>query len=92
MPDTEILTEEKVALDTPWSVVVYDDPVNLMSYVTWVFVKVLGYTQKKAETLMLEVHQLGRSIVWTGEREQAELYTQQLQAHQLQAAMEKAEE
>ncbi len=91
MPETETVTKEKTQLDSPWSVVVYDDPVNLMSYVTWVFMKVLGYAKEKAEIMMLEVHQLGRSVVWTGTREQAEIYTQQLQAYQLQASMEKAE-
>lgn len=91
MGETEILTEEKTALDLPWNVVVHDDPVNLMDYVTWVFMKVFSYPKPRAETLMLEVHQLGRSIVWTGGRERAELYTQQLQGFQLKTSMEKAE-
>ncbi len=92
MPKTDTLVQEQTALDLPWSVVVYDDPVNLMSYVTWVFMKVLGCPKAKAEQLMLEVHQLGRSVVFTGKREEAELHTQQLQAHQLKATMEKAGE
>ena len=91
MPESDTLLEEKTALDQPWSVVVHDDPVNLMDYVTLVFMKVLGYGKPKAEKLMLEVHQLGRSVVWTGQKEKAELYTQQLQAHQLKAAMEKTD-
>jgi ATP-dependent Clp protease adaptor protein ClpS len=91
MGETEILTEEKTALDLPWNVVVHDDPVNLMDYVTWVFMKVFSYPKARAETLMLEVHQLGRSIVWTGGRERAELYTQQLQGFQLKTSMEKVE-
>ena len=77
-------------LDTPWNVIVYDDPVNLMSFVTMVLKRVFGYPQEKAETLMLEVHRTGKSIVWTGQKEKAELYTQQLQSFQLLAAMKKS--
>lgn len=92
MPGTETLTKQDTALDLPWNVIVHDDPVNLMDYVTWVFTKVFGYSETRATTLMLEVHQRGRSIVWTGERERAELYTQQLQAYQLKTSMEKSGE
>ena len=74
----------------PWNVVVHDDPVNLMDYVTLVFVKVFGYSQARATKLMMEVHQAGRSIVWTGGRERAELYMQQLQSYQLKTSMEKS--
>lgn len=84
-------TEEATDLDVPWNVIVYDDPVNLMSFVTLVLQRVFGYPKTKAETLMMEVHNLGESVVWTGHREQAELYVQQLQSHQLLAAMRKAE-
>lgn len=92
MPDTETLTRQDTALDLPWNVVVHDDPVNLMDYVTWVLMKVFGYPEARATTLMLEVHQRGRSIVWTGERERAELYTQQLQGFQLKTSMERSGE
>ena len=85
---TETETEED--LDLPWNVVVYDDPVNLMTFVTLVFKRVFGYPQEKAETLMMEVHKLGKSVVWTGGREKAELYVQQLQSYQLLAKMSKA--
>jgi ATP-dependent Clp protease adaptor protein ClpS len=88
--DTLTQTREDTSLDVPWNVVVHDDPVNLMGYVTYVFMKVFGYDEKKAAVLMMEVHKLGRSIVWTGQREKAEFYTQQLQAHQLKTSMEKA--
>ena len=74
----------------PWNVVVFDDPVNLMNYVTMVFKKVFGYPTEKAEKMMMEVHEQGRSIVWTGGREKAELYTQQLHTWQLRASIEKA--
>lgn len=91
MADTETLLKDSTALDHPWQVVVYDDPVNFAEYVTQVFMRVLGYPRPRAETLMLEVHETGRSVVWSGERERAELYTQQLQVHQLKTAMEKPE-
>jgi ATP-dependent Clp protease adaptor protein ClpS len=84
-------TETETDLDTPWNVIVYDDPVNLMSFVTLVLKRVFGYPQQKAEALMMEVHKLGSSVVWTGAREKAELYVQQLQSFQLLAAMKKAE-
>lgn len=89
MPDTLEQIREITALDVPWNIVVLDDPVNLMGYVTHVFMKVFSYPRAKAERHMMEVHQLGRSIVWSGEREIAEFFTQQLQAHQLKATMEK---
>jgi ATP-dependent Clp protease adaptor protein ClpS len=88
--DTLIRTEETTSLDTPWNVVVHDDPINLMGYVTWVLMKIFGYDEKKASILMMQVHRQGRSIVWSGEREKAELYAQQLQSHQLKTSLEKA--
>lgn len=88
--ETATATRENTQLDLPWNVIVFDDPVNLMGYVTWVFMKVFGYSESKASTLMMEVHQLGRSVVWTGAREKAEFYTQQLQSHQLKTSLEKA--
>ncbi|MCW1883908.1 ATP-dependent Clp protease adapter ClpS [Luteolibacter flavescens] len=91
MSDTLTELREDVSLDQPWNVVVHDDPVNLMEYVTWVFMKVLGCPENRATKLMMEVHTRGRSIVWSGEREKAEFYTQQLQAHQLKTSLEKNE-
>ena len=91
MSGTQTVTDESTALDQPWNVVVHDDPVNLMEYVTWVFMKVLGFPRPRAERHMLEVHHTGRSVVWSGGREQAELHAQQLQAFQLKTTMEKAE-
>lgn len=85
---TEAQTEAE--LDAPWNVIVYDDPVNLMSFVTLVLRRVFGYPQEKAEALMLEVHRNGLSVVWSGDRERAEFYVQQLQSYQLLAAMKKA--
>ena len=85
------VVETSDQLSTPWAVVVYDDPVNLMSFVQLVFRRVFGYSEEKSMALMLEVHHAGRSVVWRGERERAEMYVQQLQSYQLLAAMEKAE-
>jgi len=87
-PIEETLSEED--LDVPWQVVVHNDPVNLMSYVTMVFQRVFGYARDKAEKHMLEVHHNGRSILWAGMREPAELYVQQLHGYLLLATLEKA--
>ena len=84
-------TKTREALDLPWKVVVYDDPVSLMEYVTKVFQKVFGYSRQKAEILMQEVHNAKRSVVWTGKREKAEHYVQQLHGFQLHAGLEKEE-
>ena len=88
-PAIETETRSKEELDLPWVVVVHNDPVNLMSYVTMVFQRVFGYPREKAETHMLEVHQKGRSILWSGMRERAELYVQQLHGYLLLATIEK---
>ena len=79
------------AADLPWQVVVHNDPVNLMTYVTMVFQRVFGYPREKAERHMLEVHQKGRSILWSGMRERAELYVQQLHGHLLLATLERVD-
>lgn len=89
-PVAEPEVEDIVELDVPWNVIVHNDPVNLMSYVVKVFMKVFGFPKERAERHMLEVHQKGRSIVWTGERERAELYVQQLHGYLLLATMEKS--
>jgi ATP-dependent Clp protease adaptor protein ClpS len=87
------LLEEKTELDerlgTPWKVIVLNDPVNLMNYVVMVFRKVFGFNETKATKHMMEVHELGKSVVWVGEREQAESYAYQLQRWRLQTVLEK---
>jgi ATP-dependent Clp protease adaptor protein ClpS len=88
--EREADTDERVAPDAPWDVIVWDDPVNLMSYVVHVFRKVFGYSEPVARKLMLEVHRNGRSLVASEPREKAEMYVQQLHAHGLQATMERA--
>ncbi|MES2706831.1 MAG: ATP-dependent Clp protease adapter ClpS [Verrucomicrobiota bacterium] len=94
LPDTEVLPEiladEDTDLDQPWHVIIFNDPVNLMSYVTMVIRRIFGYGKDKAEQMMLDVHQKGKCIVWTGGRERAELYVRQLQEHQLLCSMKKA--
>lgn len=82
-------TAEDTALDLPWNVVVHNDPINLMSYVTMVFQRVFQFSKERATKHMLEVHQLGRSIVWSGTKEKAELYVQQLHSHLLLSTLEK---
>lgn len=91
LEDTQTQQETKTSegLDVPWQVVVHNDPVNLMTYVTMVFQRVFGYPRSKAEEHMLEVHQKGRSILWSGMRERAELYVQQLHGHLLLATLER---
>ena len=90
----EIIVEEQsetdTALDVPWNVVVHNDPVNLMSYVTMVFQKVFGYSKERAERHMLEVHHKGKSVLWSGLREPAETYVQQLHGYLLLATLEKS--
>jgi ATP-dependent Clp protease adaptor protein ClpS len=85
---TDTKTRPETKLAPPWNVIVIDDPVTLMTYVTKVFMQVFGYAQDKATRLMMEVHKQGRSIVWTGAREQAETYVQKLQAHHLLTSLE----
>jgi ATP-dependent Clp protease adaptor protein ClpS len=89
VPTIESETDTEEAFDLPWQVVVHNDPVNLMSYVTMVFQRVFGYPREKAEKHMLEVHHNGRSILWSGMRERAELYVQQLHGYLLLATLEK---
>jgi|ERR1041384_7664205 len=88
-PTIEKERRSKEELDLPWQVIVHNDPVNLMSYVTMVFQRVFGFPREKAERHMLEVHHNGRSIVWSGMREPAELYVQQLHGYLLLATLEK---
>lgn len=86
----EAKTSTRSSVEPPWNVVVHNDPVNLMSYVALIFRKVLGFSKEKAQKHMLEVHQKGRSIVWTGSREKAEFYVQELHSHLLLATLEAA--
>ncbi len=89
-PGVEQKEETSAATDMPWSVVVHNDPITKMNYVTMIFQKVFGYDKNRAERHMKEVHHRGRSIVWSGVREKAEFYVQQLHIHQLLATLERA--
>jgi ATP-dependent Clp protease adaptor protein ClpS len=81
--------DEDASPDVPWIVIVWNDPVNLMSYVTWVFQKLFGYPRDTATKLMLDVHHKGKAVVSNGSREKAELDVARLHAHGLWATMQK---
>ena len=89
--DVQTQTETRVDMDIPWNIVVWDDPVNLMSYVVYVLQKIFGYNNSLATKLMLAVHTQGKSLVATEEREQAELHLHQLHSYGLQATLRRAE-
>ena len=80
--------DEVVKPDLPWIVIVWNDPINLMSYVTWVFQKLFGYTKSKAEKLMMDVHTKGKAVVSHGTKEKAELDVMRLHEHGLWATMQ----
>ena len=84
----EPVTDSVTDLDRPWLVIVWNDPINLMSYVTFVLQKLFGYSRAKAEKLMLDVHHKGRAIVSSGTQEKAELDVSRLHEHGLWATME----
>lgn len=77
--------------DKPWITIVWNDPVNLMSYVTYVFQKHFGYSETKAAALMMDVHHKGRAVVSAGSREQMELDTQAMHGYGLWATVGKDE-
>jgi ATP-dependent Clp protease adaptor protein ClpS len=87
----DVDTDDVVSPDRPWLVVVWDDPINLMPYVTYVFQKLFGYPRPKAEHLMLQVHNEGRAVVSSGAREKAELDCQRLHAHGLWATISRSD-
>ena len=76
-------------VDRPWQVVVWDDPVNLMNYVVFVFREVFGFDEAKATKLMLQVHNEGKAIVYSGAREQAELHVERLHGYGLWATLDR---
>ena len=83
--------DELVEPDRPWIVIVWNDPINLMSYVTWVFQKLFGYSFEKATKLMLDVHHKGKAVVSSGSREKSEMDCFRLHAHGLWATMTKSD-
>lgn len=88
--DTKPATVTELKLEGVWRVVVLNDPVNLMSYVVFVFMRVLAFTKEKATKHMMEVHQQGKSVVATETRERAELHHQQIQSQGLKVTIEQA--
>lgn len=91
MEVVEAGTDEEVDTERPWQVLVWNDPINLMSYVTLVLQKLFGFSLEKATKLMLDVHEKGRAIVSTGTRAEAEADVHKLHGYGLWATMEKAE-
>ena len=81
-------TDTTIVNDRPWIVLVWNDPINLMSYVTFVIQKVFGYPKEKAEKLMWDVHTVGRAVVSNGNREKAEMDVFRLHEHGLWATMQ----
>jgi ATP-dependent Clp protease adaptor protein ClpS len=92
LPTIEIIPEEQTQTtrEPGYLVIVWNDPVNLMPYVTHVFQTVFGWERKKAEKHMMEVHELGKSVLVRESFEKAEFYVHQLQKYSLQATLERA--
>jgi len=90
---TQSATDERIQIDcpplTPWHTIVWNDPVNLMTYVTHVFMKHFGYPRAKAETLMWQVHRQGKAVVSHGGREQMEADVLAMQGYGLFSSMER---
>ncbi|MGH3507091.1 MAG: ATP-dependent Clp protease adapter ClpS [Nocardioidaceae bacterium] len=94
-PDSSTLdrpeVEDDLVLDKPWVTLVWDDPVNLMSYVTFVFSDYFKYPRPKAQRLMMQVHNEGKAVVSTGTREEMERDVQAMHGYGLWATMQKAD-
>jgi ATP-dependent Clp protease adaptor protein ClpS len=84
----EPTSDDDAVADRPWVVIVWNDPINLMDYVTFVLQKLFGYSRDHAEKLMLDVHHKGRAVVSNGTREKAELDVFRLHEHGLWATMQ----
>jgi ATP-dependent Clp protease adaptor protein ClpS len=91
-PDTETqvleATDTKEELMRPWQVVLHNDPVNTFPYVTMVLKRVFGHNDALAKKITSDVHNLGKAVAWTGAREQAEHYVQELHRWQLNASLQ----
>ena len=87
--NTDEVVDVGTDTDKPWVVIVWNDPINLMSYVTFVLQKLFGYSKEKATQLMLDVHHKGRAVVSNGTRERAELDVYRLHEHGLWATMQR---
>ena len=83
-PDVDVVTKR----DVPWIVIVWNDPINLMSYVTWVFQKVFGFPRAEAERLMMDVHTKGKAVVANGPKERCEAHVATLHGYGLWATLQ----
>ncbi|RAV31606.1 ATP-dependent Clp protease adapter ClpS [Corynebacterium heidelbergense] len=90
-PVEERVPDTVTEADLPWMCICWDDPVNLMSYVTYVFQTVLGYSRKRATELMMEVHTRGKAVVSSGERDKVEADVKKLQTAGLWATMQRSD-
>ena len=81
--------DEDIAADVPWIVIVWNDPINLMSYVTYVFQKLFGFPRAKAERLMWDVHTKGKAVVANGSRDECEGHVARLHTYGLWATLQK---
>jgi ATP-dependent Clp protease adaptor protein ClpS len=88
--DADLETGVVVAPDVPWVTIVWNDPVNLMSYVAYVFRTYFGFSRAEAERLMMQVHENGRAVVATGPREEMERHTEAMHEYGLWATVAKA--
>ena len=88
--EEQIVVEVATSENLPWLCIVWDDPVNLMSYVTYVFQTVLGHSKKRAMELMMQVHTEGKAVVSSGEKDKVEIDVKKLQTHGLWATMQQA--
>jgi ATP-dependent Clp protease adaptor protein ClpS len=87
---TSVLASDSVKTEKPWNVIVWNDPVTPMRVVEVIFKKIFGYSNNKCTQLMMTVHNEGRAIVWSGQRERAESYCVKLQVAGLQSTIERA--
>ena len=89
MPEQDVRADEEVVAARPWVTIVWNDPVNLMSYVAYVFRSYFGYSEQKAERLMLQVHKEGRAVVSSGTREAMEVDVQAMHGFGLWATLQR---
>lgn len=89
VPEQDVRSDEETVVARPWVTIVWNDPVNLMSYVAYVFRSYFGYSEQKAERLMLQVHQEGRAVVSTGSREAMEVDVQAMHGFGLWATLQR---
>lgn len=85
----DVHLDDRLLLGKPWTLLVWDDPVNLMTYVSWVFRSYFGFSKEKAETLMLQVHTEGKAAVASGTREEIERHVEAMHGYGLQATMQR---